>query len=50
MGHPIPNSKNPRAAAHQIATIGEVAFGMSVKLADRPTNTEAIQAMILRWP
>jgi hypothetical protein len=39
-----------RARLIYFAFIGEVAFGMSVKLADRPTSTEAIQAMILRWP
>jgi AcrR family transcriptional regulator len=39
-----------RARLVYFAFIGEVAFGMSTKLSDRPTSTEAIQAMILRWP
>jgi len=39
-----------RARLIYFAFIGEVAFGMSVELKDRPTNTEAIQALILRWP
>jgi AcrR family transcriptional regulator len=47
----IPDSEaKPRARLIYFAFIGEVAFGMSVKLADRATSTEAIQAMILRWP
>ena len=47
----VPDSEGKlRARLIYFAFIGEVAFGMSVKLADRPTSTQAVQAMILRWP
>jgi AcrR family transcriptional regulator len=50
-GAGVPDSEAKlRSRLIYFAFIGEVAFGMSVKLADRPTSTEAIQAMILRWP
>jgi AcrR family transcriptional regulator len=39
-----------RARFIYFAFIGEVAFGTSVELKDRPTNAEAIQSLILRWP